>query len=58
MALRGYELKNSDFEKISRLVYEQCGIYLHEGKKELVKARLSKRLRAEGINHLRNTTIM
>ena len=48
MALRGYELKNSDFEKISRLVYEQCGIYLHEGKKELVKARLSKRLRAGG----------
>lgn len=40
------ELKNSDFEKISRLVYEQCGIYLHEGKKELVKARLGKRLRA------------
>ena len=43
-----FELKNSDFEKISRLVYEQCGIYLHEGKKELVKARLSKRLRASG----------
>ncbi|NLN40017.1 MAG: protein-glutamate O-methyltransferase CheR [Smithella sp.] len=48
MAISGYELKNSDFEKISRLVYEQCGIYLHEGKKELVKARLSKRLRAGG----------
>ncbi len=41
-----FELKSSDFEKISRLVYEQCGIHLHEGKKELVKARLSKRLRA------------
>jgi chemotaxis protein methyltransferase CheR len=39
------ELKDSDFEKISRLVYEQCGINLHEGKKELVKARLGKRLR-------------
>jgi chemotaxis protein methyltransferase CheR len=46
MSLTAYELKNSDFEKISRLVYEQCGIYLHEGKKELVKARLGKRLRA------------
>jgi len=46
MPLGTFELKNSDFEKISRLVYEQCGIYLHEGKKELVKARLSKRLRA------------
>jgi chemotaxis protein methyltransferase CheR len=40
-----YELKNSDFEKISKLVYEQCGINLHEGKRELVKARLGKRLR-------------
>jgi len=43
------ELIDSDFEKISKLVYEQCGINLHEGKKELVKARLGKRLR-EG-NH-------
>ncbi len=48
MSISTFELKNSDFEKISRLVYEQCGIYLHEGKKELVKARLSKRLRAGG----------
>jgi chemotaxis protein methyltransferase CheR len=48
MSLNTFELKNSDFEKISRLVYEQCGIFLHEGKKELVKARLSKRLRAGG----------
>ena len=48
MSISTFELKNSDFEKISRLVYEQCGIFLHEGKKELVKARLSKRLRAGG----------
>ncbi len=39
------ELRDIDFERISRLVYEQCGINLHEGKKELVKARLGKRLR-------------
>jgi len=39
------DLKDIDFERISRLVYEQCGINLHEGKKELVKARLGKRLR-------------
>lgn len=43
------ELRDVDFEKISRLVYEQCGINLHLGKKELVKARLGKRLRKEGI---------
>jgi chemotaxis protein methyltransferase CheR len=39
------ELSDRDFEKISQLVYAQCGINLHEGKKELVKARLGKRLR-------------
>jgi chemotaxis protein methyltransferase CheR len=44
------ELKESDFQKISRLVYEQCGINLHEGKKELVKARLGKRLREGNFN--------
>ena len=39
------ELRDCDFEKIRRLVYEKCGINLHEGKKELVTARLGKRLR-------------
>ena len=39
------EMKDSDFDRISKLVYEQCGINLHDGKKELVKARLGKRLR-------------
>ncbi|MCX7816631.1 MAG: protein-glutamate O-methyltransferase CheR [Syntrophales bacterium] len=40
------ELSDSDFEKISRFVYDYCGIYLHEGKRELIKTRLGKRLRA------------
>ncbi len=44
--MNDYELKSSDFEKISKLIYEQCGINLHEGKRELVKARLVKRLHA------------
>jgi chemotaxis protein methyltransferase CheR len=44
-AMTSSELKDIDYERISRLVYEQCGINLHEGKKELVKARLGKRLR-------------
>ena len=39
-----FELTNSEFEKISKLIYEQCGINLHEGKRELVKARLGNRL--------------
>jgi chemotaxis protein methyltransferase CheR len=44
------ELRDVDFEKISRLVYEKCGINLHEGKKELVTARLGKRLREGNFN--------
>jgi chemotaxis protein methyltransferase CheR len=42
------QLKENDFEKISRLVYQISGINLHEGKKELVSARLGKRLREGG----------
>jgi len=38
-------LSERDFYKISQLVYEHCGINLHDGKKELVRARLAKRLR-------------
>ncbi|MBN1828939.1 MAG: protein-glutamate O-methyltransferase [Deltaproteobacteria bacterium] len=38
-------LRDIDFERISRFVYEVCGINLHDGKRELVKARLGKRLR-------------
>lgn len=39
------ELRDVDFYKIRTLVFELSGIDLHEGKKELVKARLGKRLR-------------
>ncbi|PKN53030.1 MAG: chemotaxis protein CheR [Deltaproteobacteria bacterium HGW-Deltaproteobacteria-13] len=39
------KLSSSQFDKISRLVYQVSGIDLHEGKEELVKARLLKRLR-------------
>lgn len=45
MSLANYELGAVDFERISKLVYEHCGINLHDGKRELVKARLGKRLR-------------
>jgi chemotaxis protein methyltransferase CheR len=40
-----WELRDKDFEQIRSFVYELCGINLHDGKRELVKARLSKRLR-------------
>ena len=38
-------LSEKDFRAISDLVYKHCGINLHDGKKELVRARLAKRLR-------------
>ena len=40
------EMTDADFKKISGLVYDLCGINLNEGKKELVKARLGKRMRS------------
>lgn len=43
------KLSSQQFEKISRLVYQISGIDLHEGKEELVKARLMKRLRQLGL---------
>jgi chemotaxis protein methyltransferase CheR len=39
------ELTEQQFNEISTLVKSLCGINLHDGKKELVKARLTKRLR-------------
>jgi len=42
-------LTDNEFEKISSFVKETCGIDLHVGKRELVKARLGKRLRNLGM---------
>ena len=38
------------FEKYSELVYQECGINLHQGKRTLLQARLNKRLRATRIS--------
>ena len=45
LTVQNVVLSEMDFRKISRLVYEHCGINLHAGKKELVRARLAKLLR-------------
>ena len=42
-------LTDPQFEDISTLVKSICGINLHDGKKELVKARLAKRIRLLGL---------
>lgn len=43
-------LQDRLFYSFSELVYRQCGINLHDGKKALLQARLNKRLRATGIS--------
>lgn len=48
------ELTETDFTKFSRLVYDQSGISLHDGKKELVKARLGKRIRQGNFRSFRD----
>lgn len=45
LSLQPLELTEMEFSKIRRLVYDQCGIYLSDGKKELVKARLNQRIK-------------
>jgi chemotaxis protein methyltransferase CheR len=44
------QLNLSQFTRISRLVYERCGICLPRGKESLVKARLVKRLNLLGLS--------
>ncbi len=44
--LRATELTQAEFKKIAHLTYQLVGIDLKESKRELVKARLTKRLRA------------
>jgi chemotaxis protein methyltransferase CheR len=38
-------LGDRDFKRISELVYDHCGISLPDGKKQLVQARIAKRMR-------------
>jgi len=45
-----YVISNKEFELFRSLIYDTCGINLQLSKKELVKARLSKRLSKVGIN--------
>ncbi len=45
-----YILSNEEFELFRHLIYDSCGISLTLSKKELVKARLSKRLTKVGID--------
>lgn len=46
----GYTLTDSDFNRIRELLRELCWIHMGEGKRELVRGRLAKRLRALGLD--------
>lgn len=43
------ELRRSEFQKVRSMIYDYCGINLHEGKEALVRARLMKRIRKLGM---------
>ncbi|MBS1258765.1 MAG: Chemotaxis protein methyltransferase [Candidatus Scalindua arabica] len=49
-----YILSNEEFELFRRLIYDSCGISLALSKKELVKARLTKRLIKVGIDSFKD----
>lgn len=51
--MQGLALKDSEFQRFSRYVYDKCGINLHGGKKELLKARLGKILRQRNFHSFR-----
>ena len=40
------ELSDRQFKNVSDIIYNECGIVLKSGKEALVRARLTKRLRA------------
>jgi len=44
------DLTDLQFQKISKIIYDICGINLKEGKEALVRSRLLKRLRTLGVN--------
>jgi len=45
-------ITTAQFKKFSDLVYRECGINLHAGKKQLLQTRLSKCLRRTGISSI------
>jgi len=53
LELKEVVLSEEDFRLISDIVYKHCKINLHTGKKELVRARLAKRLRQGNFNNFR-----
>ena len=53
MSLISLELTDGEFNKVTRIVRQACGINLKKGKEALVRARLMKRLYALGMKSFR-----
>jgi chemotaxis protein methyltransferase CheR len=53
-AYRLGRLSAGDFARLSRFIYDECGIKMPESKKSMLEARLQKRLRALGMHSLRD----
>ena len=49
-SLREFHFTSQDFQRVCKLIYDHAGISLNASKQELVYSRLSRRLRATGIN--------
>ncbi len=49
--LDSFTITQKQYQQICQVVYDHCGINLHEGKKELVRARLAKLLRKYKIDN-------
>ena len=47
---REFDLTNTDFERVRKLIYEHAGIALSSIKRDMVYSRLARRLRATGAN--------
>jgi chemotaxis protein methyltransferase CheR len=47
---REFHFTKKDFDRVCKLIYDHAGISLSDSKQELVYSRLSRRLRATGIN--------
>ncbi|MFZ5570778.1 MAG: CheR family methyltransferase [Thermodesulfobacteriota bacterium] len=47
--IHAVELQDRDFHRLTDLVYRKCGIHLNDNKRELLRARLGKRLRSRGL---------
>jgi chemotaxis protein methyltransferase CheR len=48
-AIREFEFKPSDFERVRKLIYAKAGISLSPAKQDMVYSRLARRLRATGM---------